>query len=190
MNTTKLIIAIIIGWLLGIGLAMLFAPPKIIEKPIEVVIKEPSNEWRKQDAYLDSLQTADSLRIAYLNKRITQRENTINQLKTIIINDTTKISKEAKKIINSKDSTINELAEEAEIYSHSLHSANKQIASRDSVINVRDSTVHLCKTIITNQADIIKKKDEKDKRKTFVNNIKDGLLLIESTAIAILILVK
>ena len=188
MNTTKLIIAIIIGGLLGIGLALLFSPPKIIEKPIEVVIKEPSNEWRKQDAYLDSLQTADSLRVDYLKKRITQRENTINRLKTIIFNDTTKISKEAKEIIISKDSTINELAEEAETYSRSLHTANEKIVIRDSVITVRDSTIILCNEIMKKQSTTIAEMRNKAKIKEFWQKVKDKALIIGGTAIAILIL--
>ncbi len=189
MNTTKLIIAIIIGGLLGIGLAMLFAPPKIIEKPIEVV-KEPSNEWRKQDAYLDSLQTADSLRIAYLKKRITQRENTINRLKTIIFNDTTKTTNEADSIIRSQDSTINDLGNEAEIYSRMLHSANKQIALRDTAIAERDSTIMLCNEIMKKQSTTIAEMRKKAKIKEFWQKVKDTGLIISSTAIAILILVK
>ncbi len=193
MNTRKLIIAfisIIIGGLIGIGLAMLFAPPKIIEKPIEVVIKEPSNEWRKQDAYLDSLQTADSLRIACLKKRITQRENTINRLKTIIFNDTTKTTNEADSIIRSQDSTINDLGNEAEIYSRMLHSANKQIAIRDTAIADRDSTIILCNEIMKKQSTTIAEMRNKAKIKEFWQKVKDTGLIISSTAIAILILVK
>jgi archaellum component FlaC len=169
---------------------MLFAPPKIVEKPIEVVIKEPSNEWRKQDAYLDSLQTADSLRIDYLNKRITKRENTINRLKTIIFNDTTKTTNEADSIIRSQDSTINDLGNEAEIYSSKLHTANEKIVIRDSVITVRDSTIMLCNEIMKKQSTTIAEMRNKAKIKEFWQKVKDKALIIESTAMAIFILVK
>lgn len=203
MNTTKLnsainstIVIAICATLLGIGLALLFSPPNIIEKPIETIItietiiKEPSNEWRKQDTYLDSLQTADSLRIVYLKKRITQRENTINRLKTIILNDTTKTTNEADSIIRSQDSTINDLGNEAEIYSRKLHTATEKIAIRDSVITVRDSTLMLCNQIMKKQSTTIAEMRNKAKIKEFWQKVKDTGLIISSTAIAILILVK
>jgi TolA-binding protein len=161
MNTKKLIIAIIIGGLLGIGLAILFAPPKIIEKPIQVSIKEPSNDWKKKDKQLDSLQTADSLRIAYLSKRITQRESTINRLKTIILNDTTKTTNEADSIIRSQDSTINDLADEAETYSRMLYIAKQQIAIRDTAIIQRDSTIDQYKDLVNIQATTIDSMEKK-----------------------------
>ena len=184
------IVIAICATLLGIGLALLFAPPKIIEKPIETIIKEPSNEWRKQDTYLDSLQTADSLRIAYLKKRITNRENTINRLKDIIFKDKTKTTNEADSIIRSQDSTINDLGNEAEIYSRMLHSANKQIALRDTAIAERDSTIMLCNEIMKKQSTTIAEMRNKAKIKEFWQKVKDKALIIGGTAIAILILVK
>ena len=190
MNTTKLIIAIIIGGLLGIGLAMLFAPPKIIEKPIEVVIKEPSNEWRKQDAYLDSLQTADSLRISYLNNRIKERDKRLERLKIIILKDSTKTTNEADSIIHSQDSTINDLGDEAELYSSQLYNANIQIKIRDNEILKRDSTIKIYKELVGLQLNTISDLEKKQKQNTFFNKIKDAGLIVGGTAMAILILIR
>lgn len=186
----KTIITLVIGLIAGLLMMWVFMPSKIVEKPGQIIIKEVDNKWKKKDRELDSLKRVDSIKIHYLTNRINKRESRINPIKDRIINDTTKISKEAKEIINAKDSTINELAEEAETYSRSLHSANKQIASRDSVITVRDSTVNLCKGVIVSQAGTIKDLEKKDKQKTFWGKVKNQGLIILGTTLAILVFVK
>lgn len=190
MTTLKLTIAIIIGVVAGLLLAMLFAPPKLIEKPSKVIIKEPNNDWKKQDYVLDSLRNADSLRISYLNNRIKERDKRLERLKIIILKDSTKTTNEADSIINSQDSTINDLGDEAELYSSQLHSANVQIKIRDNEIMKRDSTISTYKELVSIQAGTISEMEKKEKRNTFWNKMKDAGLIVGGTAMAILILIR
>lgn len=171
MKDYKLIILLIICFVIGsiFGKLLIFRlthnepQPKIIEKVI-------NHEWKVKDTVLINMRHADSIKIIQLSNAIKERESRLERLKMILLKDTTKTSLEADSIIRSQDSTINDLGDEAELYSSQLHKANRQISIRDSVILDREKTIKDYSDLVGVKQSEIDKLNKKNGFQRFLTN--------------------
>lgn len=183
MTHKKFIIIIVLvnvlaGLITGYLISYFFKKPQIIEK---IVLKPIDNSWKTKDSVIASLKRADSIKISKLNNTIKERESRLERLKMILLKDTTKTSLEADSIIHAQDSTINDLGDEAELYSSQLYKANRQISIRDSVILDREKTIKDYSDLIHTQGKMIGKQEEEIKKQNFIKTVlgvASGVLLI------------